>query len=171
MSPVAYADLSGLAENFARASGQDFRTAASDLVNSYAVQTASLAQSFAPVKSGTLRDAISIQRPDPLTAIIGPQHVDYAGYQEFGTRTRGEFGGAAYTIRPKKPGGMLKFTVNGRTVYARVVQHPGIPPHPYMRPAFERIVTPFGQSLAQLGASYVKYGQYAPTPIPTQSAA
>jgi HK97 gp10 family phage protein len=167
---VAYADLSGLAENFARASGQDFRTAAADLVNSYAVQTASLAQSFAPVDTGDLRDSITIQRPSPLTAVIGPVGVAYAVYQEFGTATRGEFGGSVYEIRPKKPGGVLVFQVGGRTVYAKFVKHPGIPPHPYMRPAFERIVTPFGQSLAQLGGSYVKYGQYAPAGRPTVAA-
>ena len=108
--PVAYGDLSGLAENFARASGQDFRAAAASLVDSYATQTASLAQSFAPVKTGALKDAITIQRPDPLTAIIGPTRVSYAIYQEFGTASRGEFGGSVYEIRPKKPGGMLKFT-------------------------------------------------------------
>ena len=65
MSPVAYGDLSGLAENFARASGQDFRAAAAQLVDSYALQTASLAQSFAPVKSGALKDAIAVQQPGP----------------------------------------------------------------------------------------------------------
>jgi hypothetical protein len=31
-----------------------------------------------------------------------------------------------------------------------------------MRPAFERVVTPFGQSLAELGGSYVVYGPNAP---------
>jgi HK97 gp10 family phage protein len=167
---VAYADLSGLAENFARASGQSFAAAAADLVNSYAAQTAALAQSYAPVDTGALRDAITISRPSPLTAVIGPARIPYAVYQEFGTASRGEFGGSVYTIRPKKPGGVLVFTVNGRTVYAKEVKHPGIPPHPYMRPAFERIVTPFGQSLAELGGSYVKYGQYAPAHRPTASA-
>ena len=103
--------------------------------------------------------------------MIGPTRVAYAVYQEFGTGTRGEFGGPVYEIRPRKPGGMLKFQVNGRTVYAKVVKHPGIPPHPYMRPAFERIVTPFGQSLSEVGASYVKYGQYAPASRPTRGAA
>ena len=169
--PAAYAELSGLADNFAHASGQSFRAAAAELVDSYAIQTASLAQSFAPVKTGDLRDSITVSRPSPLTAIIGP-HVDYGPYQEFGTRTRGEFGGPpAYDIHPKKPGGMLKFQVGGKTVYARVVHHPGVRPHPYMRPAFERIVTPFGQSLAQLGGSYVKYGKYAPASRNAQVAA
>lgn len=30
-----------------------------------------------------------------------------------------------HIIRPKKPGGMLSFVVNGKRVFARKVQHPG----------------------------------------------
>lgn len=166
---VAYADLTGLANNFAVASGQSFAAAAGELVGSYAAQVASIAQSLAPVKSGALKDSITVHRPSALSAVIGPAtDIHYAAYQEFGTRTRGEFGGSAYTIEPKRPGGVLVFYVNGHKVITkRVRQHPGIPPHPFMRPAFERIVTPFGQSLAELGSSYVLYGPNAPAARPT----
>lgn len=163
---VAYADVSGLAENFAAASGQSFRVAAEKLVDGYAQQCAALAASFAPVKTGALKDSITVSKRGQLTAIIGPDEP-YETYQEFGTATRGEFGGPMYTIVPKKPGGVLVFQINGQTVFAKMVKHPGIPPHPYMRPAFERIITPFGQSLAQLGGSYVKYGPNAPAAVPT----
>ena len=159
--------MSGLAENFARASGQDFRTAAASLVDSYAHQVASLAQSFAPVDTGALPcgTSISISRPSPLDGdFIGP-HVAMTSTRRFGTRTRGEFGGAAYDIHPKKPGGMLKFQVGGKTVYARVVHNPGVRPHPYMRPAFERVVTPFGTSLAaQLAGSAGRLRPVLPRP-------
>lgn len=30
-----------------------------------------------------------------------------------------------HTIRPKKPGGVLRFKMNGRTVFAKLVHHPG----------------------------------------------
>jgi len=166
---VAYADLTGLANNFAAASGQSFTAAAGELVGAYAAQVASVSQSMAPIKTGALKDSITVHRPSALTAVIGAAtSLHYAAYQEFGTRTRGEFGGAAYEIVPRKPGGVLVFTVNGRKVFARKIrQHPGIPPHPFMRPSFERIVTPFGQSLAQLGKSYVIYGPHAPASRPT----
>ena len=49
----------------------------------------------------------------------------YARLVEFGTRP--------HTIRPKNPGGVLRFG----GVTTREVQHPGIRPRPYMRPAAE----------------------------------
>jgi len=167
---VAYADLSGLANNLSAASGQSFKTAANALVESYANQIAATARAFAPIKTGALRDSIEVDLSTALRAEIGP-HVPYAGFQEMGTRTRGEFGRTPYTITPKKPGGYLVFYINGKKVVTKKVTHPGIPPHPYMRPAFERVITPFGQSLAELGGSYVKYGPHSPSSIPTRSAA
>lgn len=161
---VAYGDLTQLSANFAAASGQPFYQAAQQLVDSYAVQIQALAMSLAPVKTGALRDSITISKPDALSAVIGPTRP-YGLYQEMGTASRGEFGGAPYVIRPKKPGGYLVFTVNGKKVITRKVTHPGIPPHPYMRPAFERMLTPFGQSLAELGGSYVVYGPNAPASL------
>lgn len=166
---VAYADLTGLSANFAAASGQSFAHAAAELVTSYGQQVCQTAQSLAPIKTGALKESITVQHPSPLTAVIGPaRSIHYAAYQEFGTRTRGEFGGAAYEITPKKPGGVLAFRVGGKLVITKKVrQHPGIPPHPYLRPAFERVVTPFGRSLAELGSSYVIYGPNAPAARPT----
>lgn len=166
---VAYADLSGLSANFAAASGQSFTTAAAELVTSYGNQIAAMAQSYAPVRTGALKDSITVSHPSALSAVIGPaRSIHYAAYQEFGTRTRGEFGGPAYSIEARRPGGVLVFYVNGRKVITKKVRsHPGIPPHPYLRPAFERVVTPFGRSLAELGKSYVIYGPHAPASRPT----
>lgn len=166
---VAYADLSGLSANFARASKQSFQQAASELVGSYAQQVASIAASMAPIKTGALKDSITVSHPSALTAVIGPAaRIGYARYQEFGTGTRGEFGGPAYKIEPKHPGGVLVFYINGKKIVTKKIKaHPGVPPHPFMRPAFERIVTPFGQSLAELGKSYVLYGPNAPASRPT----
>jgi HK97 gp10 family phage protein len=123
-----------------------------------------MAQSMAPVKTGALRNSVSIQQSSALSATIGP-NVGYGAYQEFGTASRGEFGGSAYTIRPKNPNGWLVFTIDGKKIVTKKVTHPGVRPHPYMRPAFERVITPFGQSLAELAGSYVKYGPNAPTSL------
>jgi HK97 gp10 family phage protein len=167
---AAFADLTNLSARFGAASGQSFATAAEKLVHSYGQQIAQVAQTMAPVRTGALRDSITVSYPAALTAVIGP-HQPYAAYMEYGTASRGEFGGAVYTIRPKKPGGVLVFKVGGRTVYAKMVKHPGVPPHPYMRPAFERVITPFGQALGELGSSYVNYGPNQPASRPTQAAA
>lgn len=46
-------------------------------------------------------------------------NIKYAEYHQFGT--------GPYVIRPKQPGGRLKFGTAAGTVYAREVHHPGIP--------------------------------------------
>jgi len=52
--------------------------------------------------------------------------VDYAPHVEYGTGLWGPKG-AKYPIVPKKPGGFLKFMVDGKEVFAKRVMHPGSP--------------------------------------------
>lgn len=40
-----------------------------------------------------------------------------------------------HRIYPRRPGGVLRFTVGGRVVYARYVNHPGTKPNNWMREA------------------------------------
>lgn len=40
-----------------------------------------------------------------------------------------------HTIRPRRPGGVLRFTVNGQVVYARYVDHPGSKPNNFLKDA------------------------------------
>lgn len=40
-----------------------------------------------------------------------------------------------HIIRPRRPGGVLRFTVNGRVVYARYANHPGTKPNDFLRKA------------------------------------
>lgn len=54
-------------------------------------------------------------------------------------------GSGPYTIRPRK-GKALKFEVDGRTVYARSVRHPGTKGRPWMRRAGEEGAARFGFS-------------------------
>ena len=78
-------------------------------------------------RTGTLRR--SIER-DVQSAARGVVYVGekYGEYVEFGTKP--------HTISPKNRK-MLAFKVNGVTVFARKVKHPGGKPYPYMQPAFE----------------------------------
>lgn len=40
-----------------------------------------------------------------------------------------------HRITPRRPGGVLRFTVNGRVVYARYVNHPGTKRNDFLRQA------------------------------------
>jgi hypothetical protein len=40
-----------------------------------------------------------------------------------------------HQIRPRRPGGVLRFTTGGRVVYARYVNHPGSRPNEFLRDA------------------------------------
>jgi hypothetical protein len=53
-------------------------------------------------------------------------------------------GRRALTIRAKRPGGRLKFTVDGRTVYARLVHQPARAGRPYLAQALREVAAQEG---------------------------
>ena len=161
MADAVTADLASLAADLEAASGQGILLSAQKVLQQSAQRVQAAAQSMAPVKTGALRDSITIGYPDPLTAVIGP-HVPYATFQEYGTGSRGEFPGVPYKILPKRPGGVLVFKIGNRTIYAKSVTHPGVPAHPFMRPAFRQAMgEQLAQSLADAGAALITKGPNA----------
>lgn len=64
--------------------------------------------------SGEFRGVINVRHPAAL-------------YVTGGTRP--------HQIRPRRPGGVLRFTVGGQVVYARFVNHPGTKPNDFLRQA------------------------------------
>jgi HK97 gp10 family phage protein len=76
------------------------------------------AQEYCPVDTGALQASITIDPPvegdASVTGAVGP-HMAYASYQEYGTGMRGD---------PSAP-------------YSHVEGWPGIPAHPFMRPAMD----------------------------------
>lgn len=160
MNNAASADLTSLASDLAYASNQGMFKAAQQIIQTTAMNVRDEAQTRAPVKSGRLRDSITVRYVSALSAIIGPQ-VNYGVYQEFGTGTRGEFPTASYTIKPKN-GKYLSFTVNGKRVVTRSVTHPGIKARPYMRPALtETLGDEMTQKLLEKGALLITKGKNA----------
>lgn len=86
-----------------------------------------------PVRSGELRASWkrSPVAPEPTVDGAGwhtavSTDVSYAPFVEHGT---GLFGPkhAPYIIKPKNPGGTLRFVVDGRIMFAKEVLHPGSP--------------------------------------------
>jgi HK97 gp10 family phage protein len=157
--PAASADLYKLAERLSFASHEGINQAASEVVRTYAERIKTTAQSLAPIKTGALQHSIAIGYEGELKATIGP-HVTYGVYQEFGTGTRGEFPTGPYQIKPKK-GKYLTFKINGQWVRVKMVNHPGIPAHPYMRPAVQQVLSDFADELAQAGALQITKGPNA----------
>lgn len=152
---VFTADVSRLAEDFAKAAGVSYPQAMQKILEDATWQIQTLAQQYAPVRTGELRDTITreVEMDGQQVSAYVIATAPYALYQEFGTGSRGEFPGTSYTIRPRPPNTHLKFkTSDGRTVFAKEVNHPGIPPRPFMRPAAERY---FGPIMEELGNAAV----------------
>ncbi|NUS58673.1 MAG: hypothetical protein HOV66_28050 [Streptomycetaceae bacterium] len=100
---------------------------------------------LAPVDTGNLEGSISTDVDgDGLGGVVGPT-ADYGAYVEYGTEP--------HVIRAH--GGYLKFTIGGRTVFVRQVNHPGTAPQPYMGPAFDRNVPGVERALGQAGEDSV----------------
>ncbi len=154
--PAGSADIRALAQRLSNASNTGIEKAAADVVRVYAEKVKTLAQTKAPVKNGTLKYSIVVTYVNALKAEIGPS-VFYGKYQEFGTGTRGEFPTGMYQIKPKS-GKYLTFKVNGQWVRTKVVNHPGIPARPFMRPALQEALGDFSEELAKAGALQITKG-------------
>lgn len=123
-----------------------------------------IAKAKARVKTGTLERSISrdpvYQEGESFVTDVGARKTQYAASVEWGSGERGEpigstyigpFGTISGEINPpgKKAFGKypirpiskqyLRFTVNGRTVFAKEVWHPGVRARPFLRPAMDSI--------------------------------
>ena len=83
----------------------------------------------APVRTGRLRDSIRVARIGRFR-LVGPT-VPYAPYVEFGTRP--------HVIRPRRARA-LRFEVEGRTVFAMYVRHPGFRGRFFVRRSVEAVM-------------------------------
>jgi len=153
---AASADLTALAQDLASASGLGIERAAAEVIRDAAHGIQSLAMQYAPVKTGALRASIQASFDGALRVTIGPT-VAYGPYQEFGTATRGEFPGPAYTIKPRNAAA-LSFISHGKRVVTMKVTHPGVPAKRYMRRAVEVEFGPVAQRLADAGALIITKG-------------
>jgi HK97 gp10 family phage protein len=89
------------------------------------------ARERAPVRTGKLRESISLIKVNDLHYVVGSP-LEYAVYVERGTRP--------HIIRPKRARA-LRFVVGGETVFARLVRHPGTKPHPFFTHALQKYRT------------------------------
>ena len=156
---AASADLRSLADRLAHASGEGIQKAAAEVIKDTAEKVQNFAAELAPRKTGALASSIRITYVSPLEAHIGPT-MFYGVFQEFGTASRGEFGGQPYKIRPKRAE-RLSFQIDGKWISTKEVTHPGVPPHPFMRPALKQALGPAADELAAQGALLITKGKWA----------
>lgn len=101
-------------------------------VSTHTIERATRVQSEArircPVHTGKLRDSNvkrTIREPDGMLAVLVGSALPYAETVHNGS--------PAHWIRPRKAGGMLRFTSKaGQVVYARAVHHPGTKARPWL---------------------------------------
>lgn len=93
-----------------------------------------LAKQNAPVDSGRLQNSITtkvVERGGTKYVVVGT-NVEYARHVEFGTDP--------YIIEPDEAEA-LNWTdpETGEEVFAKKVEHPGIPAQPFLFPAFDKV--------------------------------
>jgi HK97 gp10 family phage protein len=143
---VAYADLEGLKEDFEEIYGrQKADQLIKELVRVAVPQIYQLAYDHAPVDTGELRRGIIYEytqggRGGEVTAT-----APHSEYLEFGTASKGEYGGEPYEIKARNAKVLAFAGVDGATVFTHSVIHPGIDPQPYMRPALLTVMEVFEQ--------------------------
>ena len=86
-----------------------------------------------PVDTGYLRSTGKMNLGARGSVVRGQvaYTADYAAAVHNGRR--------ALTIRPRRPGGKLRFTVGGRTVFARQVHQPARPARPFLTTALREV--------------------------------
>ncbi|WP_410091266.1 HK97 gp10 family phage protein [Streptomyces sp. adm13(2018)] len=106
-------------------------------------QVVARAKVLAPVDTGRLRSSIRVERRSTFGLrqrwTVGSD-VEYAPMVNDGTRP--------HIIRPRRAKA-LKFKVGGRTVYAKVVHHPGTRARPFLDRALADVARSRGYSITQ----------------------
>lgn len=125
-------DTAQLNRQIRGASRTELETAARQVVNR--------AKVLAPVDTGRLRSSIRVEARRTFTLrsvyTIGSD-VEYADMVHGGTKP--------HIIRPKTKQ-VLRFKVGGKTVFARVVKHPGTKARPFLDRALREVAAARGYS-------------------------
>lgn len=153
--PVAYLDVTQLVADLTTISTLPPAKITENIMTDVGKEIEDRARAKAPMKTGKLKASIVAKYENGALVIDAP--VPYAMYQEFGTGTRGEYPTGMYQIKPKNAK-FLHFKVGGKDVFAKVVNHPGIKAHPYLRPATRDAVMALAPKLAANGALKITKG-------------
>lgn len=99
-------------------------------------QVVTTAQGLAPKRTGRLSNAIAA---DPVRR-TAPFHVESGVSVKVPYAAPVHEGARPHVIRPRYARA-LRFEINGQTVFARKVNHPGNRPNPFLRNAVHRVAS------------------------------
>lgn len=125
--------------------------ASSAIVHEMGREVATLAYKYAPKKTGELANSIGVEYGEQTARVVA--RAPHAFFVEFGTWSHSLIDPkpGTYTIRPKRPGGVLRFTTSeGNVVFTKKVEHPGIKPQPFLAPANEEVIEKFTTGIADV---------------------
>jgi hypothetical protein len=107
--------------------------ASKSLVTRVTRRTLNRSAVLCPVDTGNLRASGKMK--------VGRTGSGYQGEVEYTARYAAAVheGRRAITIRARRPGGQLRFSIGGRTVYARSVRQPARPGRPFLSTALAEI--------------------------------
>ena len=128
-------DRAQLNRQMTNASRSELREASRQVVNR--------AKVLAPVRTGRLRSSIRAEPPRIFSlrgSVTVGSDLEYAAMVNDGTRP--------HVIRPRTKQ-LLRFQVGGRTVFAKVVNHPGTRPNPFLDRALREVAAARGYSFRQ----------------------
>lgn len=146
-------DFIATLDNAASSTAEDVTT---KVIHMMGEEIAMLARRYAPKVTGELKDSIKVDYGHRSAEVRAT--APYAVFVEFGTWQHNIFNPrmGTYTIEPKRPGGVLRFTgSDGSTVFTRKVEHPGIKAQLFMSRANEEVIQDFTGKLANVGVYLV----------------
>ena len=126
-------DRAELNRTLTNASRSELREAARQVVNR--------ARVLVPVDTGRLRSSIRAEPPRFFSlrgSVTVGSDLEYAAAVNDGSRP--------HVIRPRRAGGVLRFNVGGRIVYARYVNHPGTRGTHFLDKALQQVAAQRGYS-------------------------
>lgn len=137
-------DLTSFHESLEAAGSQDADRVTERIMHMLAEGIAEEARKRAPRDTGELANSIEVRYGRSSAQVVAT--APHAFFLEFGTWSKSVLNprSGTYTIRPKKPGGVLRFTgSDGDTVFAKKVEHPGIAPRPFLGPAHDEVLSKY----------------------------
>lgn len=119
------------------------------VIHMMADEIAREAFALAPKDTGELANSITVRYGKREAQVVAT--APHAAFVEFGTWSHNIIDPkpGTYTIRPKRPGGVLRFTgKDGQVVYTKKVEHPGVEAQPFLAPAHQKVMDRYVGTLA-----------------------